>query len=131
MADFPTGPIIEWLKKASPIVSEMVRIKSFVQESTTDFTDTIDEANRARLFGAFEDAERLMDDAEDIALSLQSAKERMVELRTKLEALGEMPDPVEEKNAAADRRRTAEKAVKEAFGAAVKTEIGGWYEAVG
>ena len=129
--DFPATNIVEWLKKAAPIASEIVRIKNFINENTSELVAVYDEANIARTFGSFEAAEQMMGDVEDMAASLMAAKDRMAELLAKLEALGEMPDPVEEKKTAAERRRTAEKTVKDVFGSVVNTKIGGWYKAVG
>ena len=114
--EYPAPNIVEWLKKVAPIASEMVRIKAFVDANVIEWSDVSDEANLARTFGAFEEAENLMAEANDIADAPDAAKARMAELQAKLEALGEMPDPIEEKAAARKRHKEAIATVKKAFG---------------
>ena len=121
--EYPAPNIVEWLKKVAPIASEMVRIKAFVDANVIEWSDVSDEANLARTFGAFEEAESLMAEANDIADALDAAKARMAELQAKLEELGEMPDPVEEKAAARKRHKEAVATVKKALGKKSASEI--------
>ena len=114
--DYPASNIVAWLKKVAPIASEMVRIKAFVDANVIEWSDVYDEANLARTFGAFEEAENLMAEAADIADALDAAKVRMAELQAKLENLGEMPDPIKEKAAARKRHKEAAETVRKAFG---------------
>ena len=113
VADYPSPEIIEWIRNASPVASELVRVKSYIDSNIAEYTDTYEEANMARTFGAFTEADSLMESAGGIASSLAAAQKRMKELGAKLATFGEMPDPVEQKQDAASVRKAAKKTIEE------------------
>ena len=130
--EYPSPVILEWLKQVGPIATEMVRLKMLCEQNISDYNECIVGANYARDFGNHEQARALMREVGSIAATMAAAKARMQALEAKLDALGEMPDPAEQKKADAATYAEARKAVREYLcGAPPETEIDGEFELTG
>ena len=122
VSDYPAPEILGWLKKASPIISELVRLKASVDAGIVACDDALREAAYAHTFGNAEAEYALMCTYAESLTALKTAQARMNELQKQLDELGEMPDPEELK--AADRRVVieAEQAVRDLVGSSGKDE---------
>ena len=127
--DFPCPETTEWLKKASPILTELVKRKAEAEEASDEFEEALAEANLLRLNRYWIQAYEAMREMLTVAERVKMLKARMEELAAALEALGEMPDPAKIKAGRLARRKAAEQTMRDYFG--VQTKIGGWYEAEG
>ena len=123
VADYPAPEILDWLKKASPVISEQVRLKAAVDAGTVACDDALREAAYAQTFGnAAAEREQMRAYAECLT-AMKTAQARMNALQKQLDALGEMPDPDELK--AADRRVAikAEQTVKDIVGTSTEKDV--------
>jgi len=127
--DFPCPETTEWLKKASPILTELVKRKAEAEEASDEYEEALAEANLYRLNRFWIQAYEAMREMLTVAERVKMLKARMEELAAALEALGEMPDPDKIKKQRRAERKAAEQTMREYFG--VQSKIGGWYEAEG
>ena len=127
--DYPCAEVTEWLKKASPILTELVKRKAEAEEASDEFEEALAEANLYRLNRFWIPAYEAMREMLTVAERVKMLQARMEELCAALEALGEMPDPDKIKKQRLAERKAAEQAMREYFG--IQTKIGGWYEAEG
>ena len=127
--DFPCAEVTDWLKKASPILTELVKRKAEAEEASDEFEEALAEANLMRLNRFWIPAYEAMREMLTVAERVKMLRARMEELVVALEALGEMPDPAKIKAERLAKRKAAEQTMREYFG--VQSKIGGWYEAVG
>ncbi len=129
--EFPCKEVTDWLKRASPIVTEMVKIKVAIEAAFDEFEEALSDANIYRLNRLWVASHEAMREALAASARLQGAKIRMGELQSALAGLGEMPKAQEVKEARVARRKDAEAAVREYLMAEPSQKICGWYEAVG
>ncbi len=127
--DYPCAEVTEWLKKASPILTELVKRKAEAEEASDEFEEALAETNLYRLNRFWIPAYEAMREMLTVAERVKMLKSRMEELAAALEALGEMPDPNAVKKQRLAQRKAAEQTMRDYFG--VQTKIGGWYEAEG
>ncbi|MCQ2395935.1 MAG: hypothetical protein MJ249_16765, partial [Kiritimatiellae bacterium] len=113
VADYPAPEILDWLKKASPIISEQVRLKAAIDTAMVACDDALREAAYAQAFGdAAAEREQIRAYAESLTV-MKTAQARMNALQKELDALGEMPDPDKLRNGRSIRRRQARATVDE------------------
>ena len=105
VSDYPAPEILDWLKKASPIISEQVRLKASVDTAMVACDDALREAVYAQTFGNAAAEREQMRTYAEILTAMKTAQARMNELQKQLDELGEMPEPDEL------RRRDAEAAL--------------------
>jgi hypothetical protein len=127
--DFPCAEVTDWLKKASPILTELVKRKAEAEEASDEYEEALAESNLLRLNRFWVPAYEAMREMLTVAERVKMLKARMEELCAALAALGPMPDPSKIKEERRAKRKAAEQAMQEYFG--VQSKIGGWYEAVG
>ena len=113
VADYPAPEILDWLKKVSPIISELVRLKAAVEAGIVACDDALREAAYAHIFGNAEAEYGLMRTYVANLTAMKTAQARMDELQLELDALGEMPDPEALRNVWSTRRRQARATVDE------------------
>ena len=127
--DYPCAEVTEWLKKASPILTELVKRKAEAEEASDEFEEALAEANLYRLNRFWIPAYEAMREMLTVSERVKMLQARMEELAAALAALGEMPDPNAVKKQRLAQRKAAEQAMLDYFG--VQTKLGGWYEAMG
>ena len=126
---FPSENIVAWCTNALPVVSELSRLRVALVNEALSFDETLDEMNMARKAGNYEESHRMMCSLSRTVASMKAIEAGMKELMPQFEALGPMPDPVEERKKAAREYAEAKKTIIEFFGPGQK--VRGWYEAVG
>lgn len=129
--DYPCKETTDWLKQASPIVSEMLGLQAELGALYDAFEQALAEGNNLRMFRLWTASHEAMREALTASMQIKAVLDRMEELENAMEALGQMPDPVEIGAERTARRKAAEEAVQEYFGAELESGIGGWYEPVG
>lgn len=114
---YPAPEIVEWMKSAAPIVSELVRLRILIEESFVEFNEALVCANLARTAGQWDVANGWMDEISSIAAILTASKASMLELQAKMEELGPMPDPAKLRAAKRKSVRQSRKIIEELFAA--------------
>ena len=127
--DYPSDEILEWLKKASPLLSELMMLKAALSDNVMSYNEALAEANFARDYGDYESARAAVMQIGEVAATMKSIQTRMDQIGASLDELGEMPDPAEQKKSAAAAHKAARKAVRDMF--RDESEIDGEYEATG
>ena len=112
---FPSENIIAWCTNALPIVSEMTRLRVALVNEAKTFDETLDEMDMARKVGNYEAAHGLMCSLSRTVATMKAIEAGMKELMPKFEALGEMPDPAQERKKAAKEYEEAKEAIQEYF----------------
>ena len=127
--DYPSDEILEWLKKASPLLSELMMLKAALSDNVMSYNEALAEANFARDYGDYESARAAVMQIGEVAATMKSIQTRMDQIGASLDELGEMPDPAEQKKSDAAAHKAARKAVRDMF--RDESEIDGEYEATG
>ena len=122
VSDYSAPEILDWLKKASPIISELVRLKASVDAGIVACDDALREAAYAQTFGNAAAEREQMRTYAEILTAMKTAQARMNALQRGLDELGEMPDPREVEATARRATIEAEQAVKELVGVSGKNE---------
>ena len=115
VSEYPCEAILEWLKKACPIVTSMLMLKSELGALATDYDHAMHEADITRNLRNYEACDDWMQEVGRLASEMKGVQASLEEEANKLAALGEMPDPVEEKAAARKRHRAARETALEFF----------------
>lgn len=113
--EFPAENVIAWCTNALPIVSEMAKLRVALVNEAISFDETLDEMNMARKVENYEAAHSMLCSLSRTAAAMKAIEARMKELMPKFEALGEMPDPVEERKKVAREYEEAKETIQEYF----------------
>ncbi|ANB03298.1 hypothetical protein [Ectothiorhodospira sp. BSL-9] len=105
--DFPDGSIIEHFRQMTPLLSEFINVREALDKAAEAFDEAWEEA----VFAAEYDSESHTRAALNRALMQQdymaALQQRADELAGAIQALGDAPDPVQAKEAAAQRHQAA------------------------
>lgn len=110
---YPTDEVVEWVRKAAPIISEMQRLKAGMMQEFVDFDSTFGEACIAQNFDYYDGAYNRISDASRTVCAMEAIKARMEELFKMYLALGPMPNAAEQQKQDAAEYKAATKAVKD------------------
>ena len=110
---YPTDEVVEWVRKAAPIISEIQRLKAGMMQEFVDFDSTFGDACIAQNFDYYDGAYNRISDASRTVCSMEAIKARMEELFKMYLALGPMPNAAEQQKQDAAEYKAAGKAVKD------------------
>ncbi|WP_412851370.1 hypothetical protein [Ectothiorhodospira shaposhnikovii] len=113
--DFPDASIIAYFKAAIPLLSEFVVLRQAQAKAAEAFDDAWEEAMLAAAYDSEADTRAALNLAlmqQDYMRALQA---RMDDVTRAMDALGDPPDPVEQKAEAARRHQSAIDAILEAL----------------
>ena len=129
--DFPCKEVMDWLKKVSPLLDELVKLKTELEHAYGEYEDALAEANVLRMNRLWMASHEAMRQVQCVAGYMKAVKERMDKVVAEISALGPMPDAAKLKAERVEARKAAKKVVTECFRPEVNTKIGGWYEIEG
>ena len=113
--EYPAEAVLEWCRKASPIVAEMSRVKMALFSEIASYDETLNEVDTARRLELYEAVHNKMRQAGNILAGMSALNSRLQGLRSSYTALGPMPDAAELKKADAADYAAAKKTIKDYF----------------
>ena len=122
----PSSEIVEHFRAATPILSEFLNIREAIATTSAAFDEAWGEAMLAAEYDSPDGADAALAQADMLKDYLVSLEARGQQLAQALQALGEAPDPVEAREEARSRHKSAIDTIKELFVEAPPLE-GIWY----
>ena len=113
--EYPAEAVLEWCRKASPIVAEMSRVKMALFSEIASYDETLNEVDTARRLELYEAVHNKMRQVGNILAGMSALNSRLQGLRSSYTALGPMPEAAELKKADAADYAAAKKTIKDYF----------------
>jgi len=126
--DFPSEEILQYYRAATPILTEFLNIRGAIASTSAAFDEAWAEAQFAAAYDSEEGAAAALAQANMLKDYLVSLEARARQLAQAMEALGEPPDPVEAKEEARARHKSAVETIASLFAEKAALE-GVWFGA--